>query len=147
MLRLFGDDPHRSPAGEVFYGLGDELRVQAAVDGVGQSFAQFTRQLGPVVRAEYLMVRDSLGAPGKTSSERFRFSGHGPVYRVRGSPAGNLRCIALRRPCLEPQLHVRPILPAVSRNGLARVRAGQFIDNAGESNLIRHRTVELFSPG
>ena len=52
VLRLFGDDPHRSPGGQVFYGLGDELGVQARVDGVGQSFAQFMRQLGPVIRAK-----------------------------------------------------------------------------------------------
>jgi hypothetical protein len=64
VLRLFGDDPRRSPAGQVFYGLGDELRVQAPVDGVGQSLAQLVRQFGPVVRAEYVVQRDSLGAPG-----------------------------------------------------------------------------------
>ena len=131
MLRLFGDHPDRSAAGEVFYGLGDELRVQTAVDRVGQSFAQFMRQFGPVVRAEYLMVRDNRGAPGKTSSERFRFSRHAPVYRVRGSVAGNLGCTTLGELCLKPQLRVRAILPTVWRNGLARVRAGQFVDNAG----------------
>ena len=62
-------------------------------------------------------------------------------------PWQDLGCTALGEPCLEPQLHVRAILPTAWRNGLARVRAGQFIDNAGESNPIRHRTVERFSPG
>jgi hypothetical protein len=127
--------------------LGDKLGVQAPVNGVGQSFTQLVRQFGPVVRAEYLMVRDSLGATGKTTSEWFDFSGHSPVYRVRGSVAGTIDCTTLGESYLEPQLHVRAIHHAVSKNGLARVRAGQFIDNAGESNLIRRRTVKLLSPG